>query len=94
MNEFKLRISTPDGDVYNGEAVFLSLRGSEGDLGILAGHIPFITIVKPGRCRVEAPNESASFSGRINGGILSVSKECVTLLCDGLERDAGNEPDT
>lgn len=87
MNEFNLRISTPDGDAFNGKAIFLSLRGSEGDLAVMAGHVPFITTTKAGRCKVEASDESESFSGIISTGLLTVAKDCVTLICGRFERE-------
>ena len=43
MKSFRLTISSPDGNCFDGDAVFLSLRGSEGDLAVMAGHIPFIS---------------------------------------------------
>ena len=46
MNTFGLTISSPDGNIFQGEAVKLSVRGIEGDLAVMAGHIPFITAVK------------------------------------------------
>lgn len=87
MNEFNLKISTPDGDAFNGKVVFLSLRGSEGDLAVMAGHVPFITTIKACRCKVEALDESESFSGTIPGGLLTVAKDYVTLICGSFERD-------
>lgn len=86
MKEFRLKISTPDGDVFSGKAVFLSVRGAEGDLAVMAGHVPFMTTVREGRCRVEAPNEADSFSGTVPGGLLSVSHEGVTLICPEFKR--------
>ena len=79
MNTFSLIISSPEGDLFNGDAVFLSLRGSEGDLAILAGHTPFLTAVQPGECKVILPDDSERF-GLTDGGLLTVSKEAVTLL--------------
>ena len=46
MKNFKLVISSPEGKIYDGNAVRLSVRGIEGELAVMAGHIPFITIVK------------------------------------------------
>ena len=37
MKTFLLIISTPDGEMFNGEAVNISLRGVEGDLAVMAG---------------------------------------------------------
>ena len=53
MKNFKLVISSPEGKIYDGNTVRLSVRGIEGELAIMAGHIPFVTIVKAGECRIE-----------------------------------------
>ena len=39
MAQFHLKIVTPDGSFYDGEAEMLSLRTAEEDLGNLANHI-------------------------------------------------------
>ncbi len=84
MNSYHLIISTPDGNVFDGEAVALITRGIEGELAVLAGHIPFITAVKGGVCRIELPDDSDK-SAIIGGGILTVSKTKTTLLCSKFE---------
>ena len=79
MRTYQLRISTPNGDVFNGEVVSLSVRGTEGDLAIMAGHIPFVTTVKPCDCKIEFPDDTSKM-GAIGGGMLTVSKDNVILL--------------
>ena len=79
MNTFRLCISSPDGILYKRDAVFLSLRGADGDLAIMAGHVPFVTSVKHCRCKVVFPDEGER-TGITEGGLLTVSKESVTLL--------------
>ena len=39
MKTFFLKISSPEGDLFSGEAVKLVVRGVEGELAVLAGHI-------------------------------------------------------
>ncbi len=80
MNSYHLIISTPDGNVFDDEAVSMIVRGTEGELAILAGHIPFITAVKAGQCRIELPDETDK-AATIGGGILTVSSNKTTLLC-------------
>ncbi len=80
MNKYQLRIATPDGNAYSGEAEMLTLRGVEGDLAVLAGHIPFITAVRPGKCRVI--DGDSDRGAEISGGMLCVGKDQVTLLAD------------
>ena len=79
MKTFKLVISTPEGDLFKGEAVKVSVRGTEGELAILANHIPFVTSVKPCTCRVEMEDGEEK---RVNleRGLLSVTLDGVTLM--------------
>ena len=79
MNTYHLLISTPDGNVFDGETVSLSVRGVEGDLAVLAGHIPFVTSIQPCACKVVAADGSERL-GRAEGGLLTVSADRVTLL--------------
>lgn len=79
MKTFKLQIAAPDGLRYDGEAVQLSVRGIGGELAVLAGHIPFVTALKSGECRVYA-EEGKIRRANCSGGMLMVSKECVRVL--------------
>lgn len=79
MKDYHLTVMSPDGEVFSGDVVELSLRGAMGDLAVFAGHIPFITTVKPGKCTVILPDES-ELSGDIDAGILDVGKDQVRLL--------------
>ena len=79
MKSFLLKISSPEGDVFCGDALKLSVRGTEGDLAVMAGHIPFISYVKSCDCRIELEDGSEKI-GHTEGGVLTVSKEKVILL--------------
>ena len=52
MNTIHLIIASPDGALFEDDVLELSLRGADGDLAVMAKHIPFITSVKPGECKV------------------------------------------
>lgn len=80
MKLFKLQIVTPDGMKYDGDAVQLSVRGIEGDLAILAGHIPFVTALKEGECRIYTGNDGEIKVGECTGGMLMVSDDGVNLI--------------
>ena len=79
MNTYRLIISSPDGDVWNDEVAVLIVRGVMGDLAVMAGHIPFMTSVKPCDCKIELPDGTIKL-GHTNGGLLTVSSDNVTLL--------------
>lgn len=79
MSTFKLTVASPDGNKFSGDAARLTVRGSEGDLAVMAGHIPFITAVKPCDCVILLPDGSEK-TGRTEGGLLTVSSDETTLL--------------
>lgn len=81
MSTFSLIISSPDGNLFEGEAVKISVRGIEGDLAVMAGHIPFITAVKECECRIELPDGTEK-TGHTAGALLNVSDNAVILLSD------------
>ncbi len=79
MSTFKLVISTPDGNKFSGEVVSFSVRGSDGDLAVLAGHIPFITSVKPCDC-VILLDDGTEKKAHTEGGLLTVSAKQTTFM--------------
>lgn len=79
MNTFLLAVSSPDGDIFRGNVRSLSLRGAEGDLAVLAGHIPFVTTVVPCEVKIILDDETLKI-GKTDGGILTVGSDMVTLL--------------
>lgn len=81
MNTFRLTIASPDGNLFEGEAVKISVRGIEGDLAVMAGHTPFITAVQECDCRIELPDNTEK-KGHTAGGLLNVSDKGVILLSD------------
>ena len=80
MKSFHLQIVTPEGVRYDGDAVQLSVRAVGGSMSVLAGHIPIVTALKNGVCRVYT-EENSPKEAECSGGMLSVTKEKVQLLC-------------
>lgn len=83
MKTFPLQISSPDSDLFRGEAQMLILRGTEGDLAVMAGHIPFVTAVVESHCVVVTDTEERK-EGTIAEGILTVTDHGVTVLTSAL----------
>ncbi len=84
MNTFPLKISSPEGDIFSESVTSISVRGVEGELCIMAGHIPFVTPVKACDCRIVLDNGTER-TGRTDGGILTVSKESTLFLSGSFE---------
>ena len=78
MTPFHLKIVTPDGLIYEGEAEQLSVRTVNGDVSILARHINYVTPLGMGRATVLA-NGQKRYAACI-GGMLSVVNGEVTLV--------------
>lgn len=79
MNTFKLTVSSPDGNKFEGEIVKLDVKGSEGDLAIMAGHIPFVTSLVKAPCTLHFADGSTKIA-QSEGGLLSVGKDGTYLL--------------
>ena len=86
MNTFTLTIASPDGNQFQGEVIGLFVRGAEGDLAVLAGHMPFITSVQAGKCRLHLPDDEEKVA-TLDGGLLTVSGKGVTLLSGSFRWD-------
>jgi len=68
--------------IFSGLAEFVVLPGESGELGILPGHMPLMTRIKPGALRVKIPNQSEEELIFVAGGILEVQPNLVTVLAD------------
>ena len=78
MTPFQLKIVTPDGLIYDGQAEKLIVRTVGGDVCILARHMDYVAPLGMGRAVVES-NGNRRTAACI-GGMLSVSGGEVTLV--------------
>ena len=79
MKSFHLQIAAPDGMRFDGEAVQISVRGIDGELAVLADHIPFVTALKSGECRVYVDDKEIRYAD-YSGGMITVSKDGVRMM--------------
>ncbi|MBR5345258.1 MAG: F0F1 ATP synthase subunit epsilon [Clostridia bacterium] len=86
MSTFRLKISTPEGLKFDGDAERIVVRGALGDLAVLAGHVPMMTTVREGICRVVTA-EGETRTGSTHGGILTVGKDSVIALLGDWETE-------
>ena len=78
MTPFDLKIVTPDGLEYDGQAEELVVRTTTGDIGILAGHTDCVAPLGMGRATVVIDGQKR-YAACI-GGMLSVVAGKVTLV--------------
>ncbi|MBO1530671.1 F0F1 ATP synthase subunit epsilon [Psychrobacter sp. F1192] len=81
MATFQCRVVSAREELYSGEISMLIATGTEGEVGVLAGHTPLITLLKPGAMRVQTAegNEEVIY---VSGGVLEIQPKLVTVLAD------------
>lgn len=83
MKTFPLRIVTPDGVRFNGNAEELIVRTTSGDTGIMAGHINYVAPLGMGQATVLVDGNKRF--GACIGGMVSVVDGAVTLVATTFE---------
>ena len=78
MNSFALKIVTPDGLLFDGQAQELIVRTVTGDMGILAGHTDCVAPLGMGLATVVIDGEKRY--GACIGGMVSVLNSQVNLV--------------
>jgi F-type H+-transporting ATPase subunit epsilon len=84
MPRFLLSLVRPDALVFVGEVEQVDLPGAEGDMGVLAGHAPIVTILRPGIVRVISDGQDEKFV--VMGGVAEYSNEELTVLANAADR--------
>jgi F-type H+-transporting ATPase subunit epsilon len=79
-----LEIVTPYGQILSEEVDEVSAAGSEGDFGVLAGHVPFLTTLKIGILSYKKGNETVYVF--VNSGYVEVTAEKVIVMADSAEK--------
>lgn len=83
MTSFPLKIVTPDGLEFNGQAEELIVRTTTGDLGILAGHTNCVAPLGMGQATIIVDGQRRY--GACIGGMVSVVNGEVTLVATTFE---------
>jgi len=81
MATFQCRVVSAREELYSGEISMLIATGSEGEVGVLLGHTPLITLLKPGAMRLQKP-DGEEVVIYVSGGVLEVQPKMVTVLAD------------
>ena len=80
MATFHFDLVSPEKLLFAGEVAQVDLPGSEGDMGVLAGHAPLVTALRPGILVVY--REGGDLRVVVNGGFAEVGPAGLTVLAD------------
>lgn len=82
-NSFLLRIITPDRVFYENQVQMVEFNTTEGEIGVLPGHVPLTVIIKPGILDItEAEGDKVA---ALHAGFAEILPDSVTILAEVIE---------
>ncbi|MGN0413639.1 MAG: ATP synthase F1 subunit epsilon [Lachnospiraceae bacterium] len=81
--DFTLKIITPDRIFYEGTVQMVEFNTTEGEIGVLKGHIPMTVIVKPGVLTITT--DQGEKLAALHAGFAEILQEQVTILAEIIE---------
>ncbi|MCQ2499118.1 MAG: ATP synthase F1 subunit epsilon [Lachnospiraceae bacterium] len=82
-NLMKVKIITPDRVFYEGEAVMVEFNTSEGEIGVLKGHIPLTVVVAPGILNIT--EEDGVKKAALHAGFAEILQDSVVIMAEIIE---------
>lgn len=82
-NLFKLRIITPDRTFYESEVAMVEFNTTEGEIGVLKGHIPLTVVIAPGIITIT--EESGTKEAALHAGFAEVLSDSVVIMAEIIE---------
>ena len=89
MGKIILEVVTPEKVVVSQEVDMVIAPGTEGEFGVLSGHVLFLSGIVPGEMRYNSGSETISLV--VSTGFAEVSDNKVSIIVDAAER--GTEVD-
>ena len=80
MAKIHFSLVAPERELFAGEVDQVDAPGTDGDFGVLFGHAPFMTTLRPGEVVVRDGGTRRIFT--IQGGFADVTPESFTLLAE------------
>jgi len=80
---FNLQIISPVRVFFDGEAVMAEMKTTEGEIGVLAGHIPLTAILTPGILRIKQLDGEKEAA--LHDGFVKITKDKVVILAESCE---------
>lgn len=80
MATFQFNLVSPEKLLLTGEVTQVDVPGAEGDFGVLAGHAPFVTTLRPGILTVYRAGGDMRVA--VSGGFAEATDAGLTVLAD------------
>ena len=82
MPSFNVSVVTQVKKILEQEAGYLRLRTSEGDIGILPNHAPYVAELAMGKMEIESPEKDKRDVYFLSGGFIEFSNNQATVIAD------------
>ncbi len=83
MKPYRLVVITPEKTFFDGETTQITVRTTEGDIGILADHISLVAALPAGPMKIMQDNEFRLAA--ISSGLIKVGGNHVNIFADAVE---------
>lgn len=80
---FNVQVICPERQFFNGDAEMLELKTTEGEIGVLAGHIPLTAVISPGVMRIINGDEVKEAA--LHDGFVEILGDKVVILAESCE---------
>jgi F-type H+-transporting ATPase subunit epsilon len=77
---FPFELVSPTRLVFSGEVDQVDVPGGEGDFGVLAGHAPFVSTLRPGVLTIRKGGDATRYF--VRGGFAEVNAKGLTVLAE------------
>mgnify|MGYP003411047817 FL=1 len=81
---FKVKVITPDKTLFDGETEQIIVRSTEGDVGILANHISYVSSIPSSPLKIKQSDGTYKVAA-ISGGMIKTSKDKTTIIATAAE---------
>lgn len=80
---FKVQVICPERVFFEGDCDMLEMRTTEGEIGVLAGHIPLTAVIAPGVLRIK--NGGDAKEAALHDGFVEILPDRVRILAEACE---------
>jgi len=81
MQTFRAQLISPEGVVFEGEVRSVVLSGVEGDMTVLPGHAPLLTLLFPGMI-FATDAQGQGFRAFVRGGVAEITGAEITVFAE------------
>ena len=86
VEHLHVELVAADRTVWSGEAAMIIARTLEGDIGVLRGHAPTLSLLSASVIEIQVAGTNQLVVAAVDGGFLSVANDRVSILAEHIEK--------